>query len=83
MSDVRDPDRRRPFAHDIAQDIQTLHPFFSGSIPHLEHPVIQKWAETLMAERRQLWASRGREAEEREGLNGCSVGSSLRQTNGH
>lgn len=66
-----------------AQDIQTLHPFFSGSIPHLEHPVIQKWAETLMEERRQLWASKGKEKEEREGLNGCTVGSAVKQANGN
>jgi putative hydrolase of HD superfamily len=58
-----------------AQDIQTLHPFFTGSIPNLEHPVVRGWAETLMTERRELWASRGREKEEREGLEGYAVGS--------
>lgn len=68
-----------------AQDIKTLHPFFTGSIPHLEHPEIRKWGESLMAERRQLWESRGRAQEEQEGLAGCSVGSSVadKQTNGH
>jgi putative hydrolase of HD superfamily len=83
MSDVR-PSHAHPHRANIpAQDIQTLHPFFSGSIPHLEHPVIQKWAETLMEERRQLWASKGKAEEEREGLNGCSVGSAVKQANGH
>lgn len=58
-----------------AQDIQTLHPFFTGSVPNLEHPVIRGWAETLMVERKELWASRGREKEQEEGLAGYSVGS--------
>jgi len=66
-----------------AQDIQTLHPFFQGSVPYLEHPVVQKWAETLMEERRQLWASKGKAAEERDGLAGASVGSEVKRTNGH
>ncbi|WWC87312.1 uncharacterized protein L201_002201 [Kwoniella dendrophila CBS 6074] len=68
--------------YERSQDIQTLSPFFCGSIPHLEHPTIQKWAETLMEERRQLWASRGREKEEKEGLNGVKVGGSIKKSNG-
>lgn len=44
----------------LAQDIQTLAPFFKGSIPNLEHPVTRQWAATLMEERRKLWTSRGR-----------------------
>jgi putative hydrolase of HD superfamily len=57
-----------------AHDIRTLHPFFTGSIPNIEHPTIRGWSETLMAERKALWASRGREEEEREGLRGMTVG---------
>ncbi|KAK4685246.1 5'-deoxynucleotidase, partial [Tremellales sp. Uapishka_1] len=63
-----------------AQDIQSLHPFFTGSIPHLEHPAIQKWGEALMEERRQLWISRGREKEERDGLGGVKVGDLARRS---
>ncbi|WWC59039.1 uncharacterized protein I303_101585 [Kwoniella dejecticola CBS 10117] len=69
--------------YERSQDIQSLSPFFVGSIPHLENPTIQKWAETLMEERRQLWASRGREKEEREGLQGVTVGSKVMQVNGN
>jgi hypothetical protein len=36
-----------------------------------------------MEERRQLWISKGREQEEREGLGGCSVGSAVKQANGN
>ena len=67
----------------LAQNIRTLHPFFTGSIPHLHHPEVRKWAESLMAERKQLWASRGLGQEEQDGLEGCSVGSAVKQTNGH
>lgn len=49
----------------------------------IEHPVLQKWAQTLMEERRQLWASRDREQEEREGLGDCKVGSGLTRSNGN
>ncbi|WWD08095.1 hypothetical protein V865_006206 [Kwoniella europaea PYCC6329] len=68
--------------YERSQDIQTLSPFFVGSIPNLEHPVIQKWAETLMDERRQLWASRGREKEEQDGLGGAKVGDKVKKVNG-
>ncbi|EIW68577.1 hypothetical protein TREMEDRAFT_63044 [Tremella mesenterica DSM 1558] len=57
--------------YERTQDIRTLHPFFTGSIPNLEHPVVRQWAMVLMEERRQLWASRGRGEEEQAGLNGC------------
>ncbi|KAE8538951.1 hypothetical protein D1P53_005320 [Cryptococcus gattii VGV] len=46
--------------YERSQDIQTLAPFFQGSIPNLEHPVTRQWAATLMEERRKLWISRGR-----------------------
>lgn len=70
----------------VAQDIRTLHPFFTGSIresppintrvgrcadrfvANIEHPVIRQWADSLMEERRELWASRGRTDEEAEGM---------------
>ncbi|WWC67529.1 uncharacterized protein I206_101437 [Kwoniella pini CBS 10737] len=68
--------------YERSQDIQSLSPFFIGSIPHLENPTIQKWAETLMEERRQLWASRGREKEEQDGLQGVTVGSKVKKPNG-
>jgi hypothetical protein len=61
-------------AHATAQDVQTLHPFFTGSIPNIEHPTIRGWTESLMAERAALWASRGRAQEERDGLRGMTVG---------
>ncbi|KAL7423357.1 hypothetical protein Q5752_002660 [Cryptotrichosporon argae] len=61
--------------YERSQDVRTLHPFFTGSIPHLEHPSVRAWGETLMAERRELWATRGRADEERAGLNGAMVGS--------
>lgn len=57
--------------YERSQDIRTLHPFFTGSIPNLEHPVVRQWADSLMVERKQLWASRGRATEERAGLEGC------------
>ncbi|GFZ49012.1 hypothetical protein JCM24511_06761 [Saitozyma sp. JCM 24511] len=60
--------------YERSQDIRTLHPFFTGSIPNLEHPTIRGWANTLMDERRELWESRGRAKEEREGLQGLTVG---------
>ncbi|ORY21463.1 HD domain-domain-containing protein [Naematelia encephala] len=63
--------------YERSQDIQTLNPFFAGSIPHLEHPVIRKWAETLMEERKQLWESKGKGEQERAGLEGISVGSAV------
>ncbi|KAK1926617.1 hypothetical protein DB88DRAFT_482483 [Papiliotrema laurentii] len=60
--------------YERSQDVQSLNPFFSGSIPHLEHPTIRKWAETLLEERRALWASRGRAEQERQGLEGLAPG---------
>jgi len=52
------------------------------TVAHLENPTIQQWAETLLAERKALWASRGREKEEREGLEGVYPGSKLATPNG-
>ncbi|WVQ83945.1 hypothetical protein IAT38_006089 [Cryptococcus sp. DSM 104549] len=68
--------------YERSQDIRTLAPFFNGSISNLEHPVIQQWAITLMEERRQLWASRGRAEEEAEGIKGLTVGGGVRRANG-
>ncbi|WRT65169.1 uncharacterized protein IL334_002112 [Kwoniella shivajii] len=67
--------------YERSQDIRTLSPFFLGSIPNLEHPIVQKWAETLMEERKQLWESRGRGQEEQEGLGGAKVGDKAGKNN--
>ncbi|KAK8846624.1 hypothetical protein IAR55_005710 [Kwoniella newhampshirensis] len=67
--------------YERSQDIRTLAPFFTGSVPNLEHPVVQKWGETLMEERRQLWASRGRAEEEAKGLGGQGVGTNVKKVN--
>ncbi|WVF70210.1 hypothetical protein IAT40_004999 [Kwoniella sp. CBS 6097] len=68
--------------YERSQDIRSLSPFFIGSIPHLEHPAVRKWGETLMEERKQLWAERGRGEEEQEGLKGAKVGSKAGKSNG-
>jgi hypothetical protein len=49
-------------------------PWLTGFPANLEHPVVRTWAETLMAERQALWASRGRGEDERRGLAGFTVG---------
>jgi len=70
--------------YERSQGITTLHDFFRGSVPNLEHPVIRQWAETLMEERRVLWESRGRGEEARAGMQGKTVGSDVdAATNGH
>jgi hypothetical protein len=46
----------------------------NDGVANLEHPTIRGWATTLMDERRELWESRGRAEEEREGLQGLTVG---------
>ncbi|OCF37733.1 hypothetical protein I316_00860 [Kwoniella heveanensis BCC8398] len=68
--------------YERSQDIRTLSPFFIGSVPNLEHPEVRKWAETLMEERKQLWAERGRGDEEQAGLKGAKVGEKARKSNG-
>ncbi|CAD6583936.1 MAG: hypothetical protein TREMPRED_003696 [Tremellales sp. Tagirdzhanova-0007] len=68
--------------YERSQDVRTLHPFFAGSIPYLEHPHVRQWAETLMVERRALWDGRGRGEEEQIGLNGHSVGSEVMKKDG-
>ena len=75
-----------------AQDVRTLHSFFTGSVreffpyfrshganrtANLEHPTVRGWANTLMTERRELWASRGLGKEEEEGMEGLTVGSNV------
>ncbi|WVR04339.1 hypothetical protein IAU60_001340 [Kwoniella sp. DSM 27419] len=68
--------------YERSQDVRSLSPFFVGSVPHLEHPAVQKWAETLMEERKQLWAGRGRGEEEQEGLKGVKVGERAKKVSG-
>lgn len=41
---------------------------------HLEHPAVRGWAESVMAERKQLWEERGRGEEEQAQLGGAKVG---------
>ncbi|KLT42751.1 hypothetical protein CC85DRAFT_285291 [Cutaneotrichosporon oleaginosum] len=60
--------------YERSQGIDTLHPFFGSSIPHLEHPSIRKWGEALMEERKALWEERGRGEEEQRELRGARVG---------
>lgn len=41
--------------------IDDLQGFWEGSVPHIGHPRIRRWAEELVKEREGLWRSRGRE----------------------
>ncbi|WOO77543.1 HD domain-containing protein [Vanrija pseudolonga] len=69
--------------YERSQDIRTLGTFYTGSIPHLEHPSVRKWAESAMEERKQLWAERGRAEEEAAQLGGVKVGANVdAQANG-
>ncbi|WVN88865.1 uncharacterized protein L203_104079 [Cryptococcus depauperatus CBS 7841] len=68
--------------YERSQEVQTLTPFFKGSIPNLEHPVVQKWATTLMEERRQLLKSRGLSEQEVKELNAVVVGGNLKKMDG-
>ena len=40
--------------------IDDLQAFWEGSIPHVGHPRIRRWAEELAKERQELWKQRGR-----------------------
>lgn len=43
------------------EGIDDLQGFWEGSIPHVSHPRIRRWAMELAQEREELWRSRGRE----------------------
>ncbi|PWZ02603.1 hypothetical protein BCV70DRAFT_196844 [Testicularia cyperi] len=45
--------------------INDLHGFFLGSLTHITHPRIRKWAQLLAKERQQLWNERGYDFEQR------------------
>ncbi|KAI5454451.1 hypothetical protein NCC49_004503 [Naganishia albida] len=60
--------------YERSQDIRSLAPFFSGSLPHLHHPAVREWAEALLEERRELWKARGLSEEEQKGIEGVRVG---------
>ncbi|TKY90646.1 hypothetical protein EX895_000644 [Sporisorium graminicola] len=44
--------------------IDDLQAFWEGSIPHVGHPRIRKWAQELARERAELWQERGRAYEQ-------------------
>ncbi|RSH79109.1 uncharacterized protein EHS24_001147 [Apiotrichum porosum] len=62
--------------YEKSQDIRTLKTFYTGSIPHLEHPAIRKMAESVIAEREALWEARGADDMKVE-LEGTAVGSAV------
>ncbi|TYJ58221.1 hypothetical protein B9479_001045 [Cryptococcus floricola] len=68
--------------YERTQEVQTLAPFFRGSIPNLEHPAVRSWAETLMEERKQLWESRGQGEQEQRELEGAVVGGNVKAAGG-
>ncbi|ODN75204.1 hypothetical protein L202_06401 [Cryptococcus amylolentus CBS 6039] len=68
--------------YERTQGVQTLAPFFRGSIPNLEHPAVRSWAETLMEERKQLWESRGQGEQEQRELEGAVVGGKVKAAGG-
>ncbi|SPO20086.1 uncharacterized protein UTRI_00481_B [Ustilago trichophora] len=41
--------------------IDDLQGFWEGSVPHIGHPRIRRWAEELVEERAELWRERGKE----------------------
>ncbi|SPO21004.1 uncharacterized protein UTRI_00481 [Ustilago trichophora] len=41
--------------------IDDLQGFWEGSVPHIGHPRIRRWAEELVEERANLWRERGKE----------------------
>ena len=41
--------------------IDDLQGFWEGSVPHIGHPRIRRWAQELVEERARLWTERGRE----------------------
>ncbi|GHJ84856.1 hypothetical protein NliqN6_1258 [Naganishia liquefaciens] len=65
--------------YERSQNIRSLAPFYSGSLPHLHHPAVREWAEALLEERRALWESRGLGDEEQRGIEGVRVGSKVDQ----
>ncbi|KAJ9095659.1 hypothetical protein QFC21_005531 [Naganishia friedmannii] len=78
---VKDLDRieliLQAIEYERSQDVRSLAPFFTGSIPHLHHPAVREWAEALLEERKALWEARGLGAEEQEGIKGLKVGSKV------
>lgn len=45
--------------YERSDKINDLQGFFEGSLPHIGHPRIRRWARSLIAERQRLWAERG------------------------
>ncbi|KAJ9114689.1 hypothetical protein QFC22_005565 [Naganishia vaughanmartiniae] len=78
---VKDLDRielvLQAIEYERSQDVRSLAPFFTGSIPHLHHPAVREWATALLEERKALWEARGLGAEEQQGIEGLRVGSKV------
>lgn len=52
-----------------AQSQRNLAPFLAGTIPHIRHPAVQSWTKACMDEREAIYAERGEQAVEWEGVN--------------
>lgn len=51
-----------------AQSQRNLAPFLAGTVPFIRHPSAQRWTQACLDERRELYAERGEQAIEWEGV---------------